>query len=202
MTTEKDPTKKPALKKPRAPRKPAAAKTADDKPVHHRKPAEAHEHTHAAATDISAAAETAPVATTHHKAEHTKDPGRYVFATGRRKTSVANIRLFSGQGDSLVNKKPLVKYFDYSYYQEEIAKPFNLTGLGGDYYFVCHVNGGGPHSQATAVQLGIANALGQISEEVRKVLKKNGLLTRDDRKKERKKPGLKRARRSPQWAKR
>jgi small subunit ribosomal protein S9 len=190
MTTAKEPTTKTvAPKKPRAPRKAVVAhKPAAEKPVAHRKA------THAA----EAPAEQAVAA-----AEHKHVPaGRYIFATGRRKTSVANVRLFSGKGDSVVNKKPLKQYFNYSMYQEEIGKPFDLTGLGGDYYFTCHVNGGGPHSQATAVQLGIAIALGKISEEVRKVLKKNGLLTRDDRKKERKKPGLKRARRSPQWAKR
>ncbi len=181
------------VKKPRAPRKAAVHKpAATRKPVVHRKPtAPKVEAVLAEAAPPPVAVEKKPTA-----------PGRYIFATGRRKTSVANIRLFTGEGESLVNKQPLKKYFNYNYYQEEIAKPFDLTGLGGNYYFVCHVNGGGPHSQATAVQLGISIALGKVSEEVRKILKKNGLLTRDDRKKERKKPGLKRARRSPQWAKR
>lgn len=179
-------TTKPAARKPRAVKKPTVAKAAE-KPIHHKKAEAQIEHV-----------QSAPA--THHKPAH--EQGRYIFATGRRKTSVANVRLFSGKGDSLVNKKPLDKYFGYAFYLDEIAKPFDLTGLAGDYYFVCHVNGGGPHSQATAVQHGIATALGQISDEVRKVLKKNGLLTRDDREKERKKPGLKRARRSPQWAKR
>ena len=128
--------------------------------------------------------------------------GRYVFATGRRKTAVANVRLFSGAGEHAVNKKPLPSYFQYSYHQEEVLKPFQLTGLGSDYYFTSSISGGGAHSQAQALQHGIATALAQVSPEIRKVLKKNGLLTRDDRKKERKKPGLKRARRSPQWAKR
>ncbi len=129
--------------------------------------------------------------------------GRYIFATGRRKTAIANVRLFLGKGDHVINKKPLDKYFSgYSFYIEEISKPFSLTGLTGKYHVVGHINGGGSHSQAQALQHGIATALGKVSEEIRKVLKKNGLLTRDDRKKERKKPGLKRARRSPQWAKR
>lgn len=131
-----------------------------------------------------------------------KFEGKYIFATGRRKTAVANVRLYPGKGQAVINKKPLEKYFQYSYYQEEINKPFQLTGLEGQYSVVGHLNGGGPHSQAQALQHGISIALGKISEDVRKVLKKNGLLTRDDRKKERKKPGLKRARRSPQWAKR
>ncbi len=127
---------------------------------------------------------------------------RYIFATGRRKTAVANVRLFEGKGDSIVNKKPVAGYFGYTYFQEEIKQPFETTGLLHDYHYTAHVNGGGLHSQAQALRHGISIALGKLAEEVRVVLKKNGLLTRDDRKKERKKPGLKRARRSPQWAKR
>lgn len=128
--------------------------------------------------------------------------GKYIFATGRRKTAIANVRLFEGQGESLVNKKPLGQYFDYQFYRHEVDQPFDLTGLAGQYYFVASISGGGPHAQAGALRHGIATALAGLSEDVRKILKKNGLLTRDDRKKERKKPGLKRARRSPQWAKR
>jgi len=128
--------------------------------------------------------------------------GKYIFATGRRKTAVANVRLFHGSDESMVNKKAFKSYFAYPFHQEEALKPLQLTGLHQDYFFVSSVNGGGPHSQAQALRHGIATALGKLSEEVRKVLKKNGMLTRDDRKKERKKPGLKRARRSPQWAKR
>jgi small subunit ribosomal protein S9 len=134
--------------------------------------------------------------------KHHGGKDKYIFATGRRKTAVSNVRLFEGKGEMVVNKKPLSQYFSYSFFQEEIARPFEVTGLGGKYYFTAHVNGGGPHAQATALRHGISIALGKTSEEVRKVLKKNGFLTRDDRKKERKKPGLKRARRSPQWAKR
>jgi small subunit ribosomal protein S9 len=135
----------------------------------------------------------------HHKPI---EKGKYVFATGRRKTAVANIRLFSGEGENVVNKKPLKTYFAFPFYQETISKPFDLTGMGGNYFFTATVNGGGIHAQATAVQHGIAIAISKASPDHRKVLKKNGMLTRDDRKKERKKPGLKRARRSPQWAKR
>lgn len=128
--------------------------------------------------------------------------GKYIFATGRRKTAIANVRLFAGKGESKVNQKPFDNFFSYEYYQQNVLRPFDLTGLGSEYHFVANVSGGGPHAQAQAVQHGIAIALSKTSDEVRKVLKKNGLLTRDDRKKERKKPGLKRARRSPQWAKR
>jgi small subunit ribosomal protein S9 len=128
--------------------------------------------------------------------------GRYIFATGRRKTSVANVRLFEGKGEHVVNKKSLATYFSHKILQEESLQPFNVTGLGGQYYFLVNVKGGGPHSQAGAIRHGISKALSTLGEEVRKVLKKNGLLTRDPREKERKKPGLRRARRAPQWAKR
>lgn len=144
---------------------------------------------------------TASAPKVHAEKAH-KPSGKYVFATGRRKTSIANVRMFEGKGDMVVNKKPLDKYFSYSFYQDEVIRPLEVTGLQGHYYFTAHINGGGPHSQAGALRHGISTALGKISPEVRKVLKKNGFLTRDDRKKERKKPGLKRARRSPQWAKR
>lgn len=128
--------------------------------------------------------------------------GRYLPATGRRKTAVANVRLFTGQGDIVVNKKPFKVYFSNSTLQNEALLAFKLTGLGGQYYFVATVAGGGIQAQAQAVRHGISKALSTLGEEVRRVLKKNGLLTRDDRKKERKKPGLRRARRAPQWAKR
>lgn len=127
---------------------------------------------------------------------------RYIFATGRRKTSIANVRLFEGHGKLLVNKKPFENYFGYEFYRKTALKPFDATGLGKNYYFVAHLNGGGQHSQAVALRHGLAIALSRVSDDVRKILKKNGFLTRDDRKKERKKPGLKRARRAPQWAKR
>lgn len=130
------------------------------------------------------------------------EKGRYVGATGRRKTAVANVRLFSGQEGSTVNRQPLERYFSYPFYLGEVNQPLEATGLKHDFYFSATVAGGGPHAQAHALRHGVASALAGLSEEVRKVLKKNGYLTRDDRKKERKKPGLKRARRSPQWAKR
>ncbi len=182
------PAAKPAAKAPRKPRaaavkKPAAHKAEED------------------GLDISKVSESA-------EAEHEvpakahSEKGRYIFATGRRKTAIANVRLFEGKGDMVVNKKPLKQYFAYSFHYDEISRPFEVTGLGGKHYFTAHVNGGGPHAQATALRHGISIALGKTSEDVRKVLKKNGFLTRDDRKKERKKPGLKRARRAGQWAKR
>jgi small subunit ribosomal protein S9 len=181
----KSTTTKTTVKKPRAPRK-AAVKASGEGAVlkaEHPKKEVAEK----------------PVET---KVEHHLPKDRYIFATGRRKTAIANVRLFSGKGETLVNKKPLKDFFRFEFYLNEVSKPFELTGLNGQYYFVANINGGGPHAQATALRHCISTALGTISPEIRMILKKNGFLTRDDRKKERKKPGLKRARRSPQWAKR
>jgi small subunit ribosomal protein S9 len=130
------------------------------------------------------------------------DKDRYVFSTGRRKTAIANIRLFSGKGDVVVNKRPLSTYFNSPLLQDIAVRPFVLLGLSQDFYFTAHVSGGGIKAQAEALRHGLSHALSSTSEDIRKVLKKSGFITRDDRKKERKKPGLKRARRSPQWAKR
>ncbi len=185
MPTKPTTTKTAAAKTPRKPRAPRAKKETAEK-AHE---AAAHEHTEA-------------VVATPKVAEISMPSGKYVFATGRRKTSVANVRLFSGKGEIVVNKKPFKTYFYFSFDQDKALKPFDVTGLAGDFYFVANVNGGGIHSQAEAVRHGLATALSKLNDDVRKILKKNGFLTRDDRRKERKKPGLKRARRSPQWAKR
>lgn len=188
MTT-KTSTTKIAVKKPKAPtlKKTSATKANLDVAIASKKHAEA-KHVESAEPKI--------------KPQIKIEKGRYVFATGRRKTSIANLRLFAGPGENIVNKKPLDKYFGYEYHIQELEKPFDLTGLGKDFYFAAHVSGGGTHSQVGAVKHALAIAISKSSEGTRTVLKKNGLLTRDDRKKERKKPGLKRARRSPQWAKR
>lgn len=127
---------------------------------------------------------------------------RYQFATGRRKTAIANVRMFSGKGDSLVNKKPFKTYFSNPIHQEQAMRPLEITGLSSDFYFVSSINGGGINAQSQALRHGLAQALADLNDDLRKVLKKNSYLTRDDRKKERKKPGLRSARRSPQWAKR
>ena len=92
------------------------------------------------------------------EAKHHTENGRYIFATGRRKTAVANVRLFEGKGDMVVNKKPMKDYFGYSFHFEEISKPLEVTGLAGKYFFTAHVNGGGPHSQAGALRHGISVA--------------------------------------------
>lgn len=173
---------------PKAPRKPRVVKPK----VH-----EVKDHAEAVPADAVAHKVEPKAEAKHHEAK-----GRYVFATGRRKTSVANVRLFEGEGKHVINKKPFEAYFTYDFYRETALKPFDATGLAKKYHIVAHINGGGAHSQAVALRHGLSVALAKASEEVRKVLKKNGFLTRDDRKKERKKPGLKRARRAPQWAKR
>ena len=131
-----------------------------------------------------------------------KATGRYMYATGRRKTSVANVRVFTGEGKNVVNQKDFEVYFSQAAMRDTALRPLALTGLMGEYYFIASVHGGGSNSQAGAVRHGIAQALASINDDVKKVLKKNGFLTREDRKKERKKPGLRRARRAPQWAKR
>ncbi len=138
------------------------------------------------------------------KTEGHKKPaaGRYIFATGRRKTAIANVRVFAGSGDVIINRKPLNEYFREKSMQDTALRPLAVTGLVGEYYFTAHINGGGRTSQVEALRHGVAQALASLSDDMQKVLKKNGFLTRDDRKKERKKPGLRGARRAPQWAKR
>ncbi|MBI3956656.1 MAG: 30S ribosomal protein S9 [Candidatus Kerfeldbacteria bacterium] len=126
----------------------------------------------------------------------------YLFAVGRRKTAVARIRLYSkGSGQITVNEKPFDAYFPLPIWQRIVRKPLELTGYTkGD--ISIKVAGGGVQSQAESARHGIARALLLVDPAFRKVLKPMGLLTRDARVKERKKYGLKRARRAPQWQKR
>lgn len=131
--------------------------------------------------------------------------GRYVEGIGRRKTSVARVRLLSGgKGEPafLVNNRPWEQYFPIVAMRTPVREPFDATGTWGKYQVSVHVRGGGIHAQADAVRLGIARALEKINGDFRAPLRASDLLTRDPREKERKKPGLKRARRAPQWAKR
>jgi small subunit ribosomal protein S9 len=130
------------------------------------------------------------------------EDGRYAYSVGRRKTSVANVRLFVGKGKSMVNDKEILVYFGNKALVERAFKPLYLTGLEARSHVVVKINGGGLNSQSEAVSQGIATAMVKNNEEFRKILKKNGTLTRDSRMKERKKPGLKGARRGSQWAKR
>lgn len=132
----------------------------------------------------------------------TIEKGKYVFATGRRKTAVANIRMVEASGENLINRKGLNLYFFHTSEQNAALEPLRLAGLLSDFTFSATVTGGGIKAQAEAVRHGLSRALAAMSDELKTLMKRSGFLTRDSREKERKKPGLKRARRSPQWAKR
>jgi small subunit ribosomal protein S9 len=127
---------------------------------------------------------------------------QYVEAVGRRKTATARVRLYPGTGEIVVNDKPMNAYFGRALDQMILKQPLSLVGAESTYNISVHVSGGGEGGQASAVRLGIARALiaGDIS--LRPTLKAAGFLTRDARAKERKKPGLKRARKAPQYTKR
>jgi len=124
-------------------------------------------------------------------------------ATGKRKTAIAQVRLFpQGKGLILINGKKIDQYFSTFSEQKEVLSPLDLTGQRDRVDLEVKVSGGGIHGQAEALRLGISRALIFANPEFRKILKPAGFLTRDARIKERKKPGLKRARRAPQWQKR
>ena len=124
-------------------------------------------------------------------------------AVGRRKQAIARVRLVPGSGNYIVNGRALEAYFPNKLHQQLINDPFTVLELGGSYDVLARITGGGPSGQAGALRLGIARALNQIDEENnRAVLKKSGFLTRDSRVKERKKAGLKKARKAPQYSKR
>jgi small subunit ribosomal protein S9 len=128
---------------------------------------------------------------------------RYYQGTGRRKTSVARVRLFPGTGEYVVNDKAPEDYFNSrDVVQHAIRHPLELTGTVGSFNVMVKVRGGGTVSQSIAVRHGVARALLDFSQEYRPVLKQAGMLTRDPRAKERKKVGLKRARKRPQYTKR
>jgi small subunit ribosomal protein S9 len=128
---------------------------------------------------------------------------RYYQGTGRRKTAVARVRLFPGSGEFVVNGKQIAEYFGARVlFQKELIRPLELTGNAASFNVLVKVRGGGVSGQVGAVRHGIARALLDLNAELRPVLKKAGLLTRDPRVKERKKPGLKRARKRPQYTKR
>lgn len=121
---------------------------------------------------------------------------------GRRKTAIARVLLTENNGERTINGTPLTTYFPYAALQIMALKALTITSQNDEYGITVKVTGGGKNAQAEAVSLGIARALVAIDEGFRKQLKTAGLLTRDSRKKERKKPGLKGARRAPQFSKR
>ena len=122
--------------------------------------------------------------------------------TGRRKNSTARVILVPGTGNITINKKSIEEYIPFAYLQEVIKQPLNLTETLGSYDVLVNVNGGGFTGQSGAIRHGIARALLTVDPDFRGVLKAAGLLTRDPRMKERKKPGLKKARKASQFSKR
>ncbi|HHJ07413.1 MAG TPA: 30S ribosomal protein S9 [Anaerolineae bacterium] len=128
--------------------------------------------------------------------------GHYYEGLGRRKEASARVRLYSGEGVLVINDKPADEYFSRPIDLKAMLTPLRVTGFEGKFDVSVKVQGGGVTGQAGAVSLGIARALLVSDPELRKTLRQHGLLTRDARAKERKKPGLKRARKAPQYTKR
>ena len=126
----------------------------------------------------------------------------YFYGTGRRKDSVARVRVYTGTGKVTINDRDIDNYYGLETLKLIVRSPLVLLGLEGKYDVVVRVSGGGVSGQAGAIRPGLARALLQQNEENRSVLKKAGFLTRDPRMKERKKYGLKAARRAPQFSKR
>ena len=126
----------------------------------------------------------------------------FFYGTGRRKKSVARVRVYAGTGKIIINGREIDDYFGLETLKLIVRQPLALTGTADKFDIVCRVNGGGVTGQAGAIRHGIARALLQSEDDVRPILKKAGLLTRDPRMKERKKYGLKGARRAPQFSKR
>ncbi len=126
----------------------------------------------------------------------------FYYGTGRRKSSVARVRLYNGTGSVKVNNRDIDDYFGLETLKLIVRQPLELTGNTAKFDIVVNVNGGGVSGQAGAVRHGVARALLQFDESLRPALKKAGFLTRDPRMKERKKYGLKAARRAPQFSKR
>ena len=126
----------------------------------------------------------------------------YYYGTGRRKSSVARVRVYPGNGKFTINDRDIDDYFGLDTLKLIARQPLALTETLDKFDIVCRVAGGGVTGQAGAIRHGISRALLQYSEDLRPVLKKAGFLTRDPRMKERKKYGLKAARRAPQFSKR
>ena len=129
----------------------------------------------------------------------------YFYGLGKRKTAVAQVRLYSdksGKGEISVNSRDYKEYFSLERLQKSVSSPLAVVSLEKNFSVKAKVSGGGINAQAEATRLGISRALVKSNEDLRKSLKAEGYLTRDSRKVERKKPGKKKARRSPQWAKR
>ena len=126
----------------------------------------------------------------------------YFYATGRRKNSVARVRVYNGTGKITINDRDIDEYFGLETLKLVVRQPLALTGLENKFDIVVRVSGGGVSGQAGAIRHGLSRALLVYDENLRPELKKAGFLTRDPRMKERKKYGLKAARRAPQFSKR
>ena len=125
-----------------------------------------------------------------------------VQATGRRKSSIARVRLYPGTGEITLNGRSLESYFPHAALRQRVMEPLRTVEVEGQYDIVAQLEGGGTTGQSDALRLGIARALIEIDPEHRPTLKKGGMLTRDSRRVERKKYGLRKARRAPQFTKR
>ena len=131
------------------------------------------------------------------------DSNPYFYGTGRRKSSVARVRVYAGTGKIIINDREIDDYFGLETLKAILRQPLVATNTEGKFDVICNVHGGGFTGQAGAIRHGIARALLKVDEEAyRPVLKQAGYLTRDPRMKERKKYGLKGARRAPQFSKR
>lgn len=124
------------------------------------------------------------------------------YATGKRKKSIARVRLVPGEGKVVVNNKDFGEYFNRESLEIMVVEPLKLTGTDTAYNIIASIKGGGVAGQAGALRHGISKALLEVNNEYREILKKEGFLTRDSRVKERKKYGLKKARKKPQFSKR
>mgnify|MGYP001826078330 CR=1 FL=1 len=130
------------------------------------------------------------------------DDVRYYEAVGRRKRAVARVRIYPGDGQIVINDKPLEEYFGRPQDWQDTVAPLKLTDNENRYNLSVLVKGGGITGQAQAIRHGVARALLTMDSRLRPTLRRAGFLTRDPREKERKKPGLKRARKAPQYTKR
>ena len=124
------------------------------------------------------------------------------YGTGRRKTSVARVRLVPGEGNVVIHGRHIDEYFGIKTLDLIVKQPLNLTETADKYDVIANVQGGGPSGQAGAIRHGISRALLELDAELRPALKKAGFLTRDPREKERRKYGLKKARKASQFSKR
>ena len=131
-----------------------------------------------------------------------KNVEKYYYGLGRRKEAIAKVRLYSGKGVSKVSDKDVTAYFGNEEFANKVYDALKLTGNMEKMYISAHVEGGGLSAQADAIRLGVSRALVVSDEGLKTTLRKAGYLTRDPRIKERKKPGLKRARKAPQFSKR